>query len=141
MTLQITLEKSGKHNDLPYYLKIESIEHAFTRMPTQTGLPASGESFDAKIFLLDIGVKIEQLSLSGVVDDVAPDSTIPSKSEMETVVREWWGFGDNASNLLKIGLPNSQYYYGAIRNISFRKVAGIPDKWEFNITFLIESKV
>ena len=138
MALEITIQKSGK---IPtYYLKCENIEHSFARMPTQTGFPAEGEAFDPKAFLLDIGVCIEQIALSGIVDDEDDGTGLTTKANMDTVVRSWWGYGDTAATLLNIGLP-SKHYYGAIRNCSFRKMAGSPNKWDFSLTFLVFSEV
>ena len=129
------------------YLKCDVIDHSFTRMVTQTGLPAAGEGTAPPsdgVFLLDLGITIEAITLTGVVDDVPDDSSV-SKGNMETVVRSWWAFGDTDSNLLKVSLPSvatvAQEYYGAIRTATFRKSAGILGRWEYSLSFLIKSKV
>ena len=136
MALDVSITK-----DSTYTLKCDVIDHSFTRLVTQTGLPSSDEGdspTEDGVFIIDLGICIEQLTITGVVDDTA-SGTDASKSNMETVVRGWWAFGDTAANLLKISLPNSSYY-GSIRNSSFRKTAGIPDRWEFSLTFLIKSQ-
>ncbi len=140
MALEVSITKGTT-----YTLKCDVIDHSFTRMVTQSGLPAEAEGTapsDEGIFLLDLGICIEQVTLTGVVDDVPNDSSV-SRDSMETVVRSWWAFGDTDASLLKISYPtaSSQSYYGAIRTSTFRKTAGVPGRWEYSIAFLIKSKV
>jgi len=140
MALEVSITKGTT-----YTLKCDVIDHSFTRMVTQSGLPAEAEGTapsDEGIFLLDLGICIEQVTLTGVVDDVPNDSSV-SRDSMETVVRSWWAFGDTEASLLKISYPtaSSQSYYGAIRTSTFRKTAGVPGRWEYSIAFLIKSKV
>ena len=140
MSLEVTITKGAA-----YFLKCDVIDHSFTRMVTQTGLPAAGEGEAPPadgVFILDLGVCIEQITITGVVDDVPNDGSV-SRDSMETVVRSWWAFGDTDASLLTIAFPtsSSQSYYGAIRTATFRKSAGVIGRWEYSIAFLIKSKV
>lgn len=133
MALDVIISKEGSE----YSLKVSRIEHTFNRLVSQTGLPGEGESNSPNVFLLDLGVCTERISLIGVVDE----STSPTKYELETVAREWWAYGDADSSLCTITLPSSQSYRGAIQSSSFTKEGGIPSKWDFSVIFLIKSKV
>jgi len=141
MALEVSITKGAT-----YTLKCDVIDHSFTRMVTQSGIPAQDEgtapSADDGVFMLDLGICIEQITLTGVVDDNPADGSV-SRDAMETVVRSWWAYGDTNTSLLKISFPTAspQSYYGAIRTSTFRKTAGIPGRWEYSIAFLIKSKV
>ena len=141
MALEVTISKGATS----YFLKCDVVDHSFTRMVTQSGLPSEAEgsapSSDG-VFLLDLGICIEQITLTGVVDDTVTDGSV-SRDAMENVVRSWWAYGDTDASLLKISYPTSaiQSYYGAVRNSTFRKSAGASGKWEYSLSFLIKSKV
>lgn len=140
MSLEVSITKGDT-----YTLKCDVIDHSFTRLVTQTGLPSGSEGSapsENEIFLLDLGQCTETINLTGVVDDSPTDGSA-TRDSMENVVRSWWAYGDTVGNLLRISYPTatSQSYYGAIKNVSFRKTAGIPGRWEYSISFLIKSKV
>lgn len=141
MALNVTITKGST-----YTLKCDVVDHSFVRMVTQTGLPSEDEGqapSEDGVFLLDLGICIETLTLTGIIDDSPNDSSV-SISEITTGVRTWWAYGDTKENLLQISYPSgsgSESYYGSIRNATFRKSAGQPGRWEYSIAFYIKSTV
>ena len=143
MALEVIIRKGS--GGATNYLKCDVVDHSFTRLVTQSGLPSEAEgsapSADG-VFLLDLGICIEQITLTGIVDDSPDDGSI-SRDALEVAVRSWWAYGDTDASLCKITYSTvaEVSYYGGIRTSTFRKTAGNPARWEYSITFLVKSKV
>ncbi len=140
MALSVTITKGET-----YTIMCDVIDHSFTRLATQTGLPAEEEGnapSEDGIFILDLGICTEVITLTGVVADVPTDESI-TRDQLEAGIRSWWAYGETSSELPKISYNTNgtQNFYGTIRNASLRRSASMPSIWEFSISFLVKSKV
>ncbi len=133
MASTVSITKSG---ETTYTLNVDVIEHSFVRLPTQTGLPGDDTSKEPNVWILDLGICVEQINLSGIIED----SGTPSKYDMETVVRQWWEFGDDPTVLMNLTLKSGQSYYGTIKSATFRQLGAMEDRWDFTIIFLVYQK-
>ena len=133
-TLSITLSKSGGTGS-PLSLKADHVEHQIARYPAQVGLPSEPNK-DSNIFMLDLGMKVEQISCSGLVD-VAPNDGTSSKSQLETAARQWWAYGDAGTDFAKMSIDSSNSYYGAIKQVNFQQDGALEDRWKFDLIFLV----
>ncbi len=120
-----------------YNLLAENVSHQFTRMPSQAGLPSESDGTDPNVLLLDLGICIQQISVSGIVNSEGTTSpSTPTKTEFETIVKTWFKTTANKGDLMTITISGSTYS-GAIRTANFRQTAGQEDRWDFEITFLV----
>jgi len=133
MSLLVVLERSTTTPS--YSLKAHTVEHAGTRMPTQAGLPAK------EVMLLDLGINVEQITVSGTVD------SSPSKSELRDAFVDW--YADITINkatkaitgYAKLTVGSGESYYGEVKQYSFRLEEAKEDRQEFTFVFLVSSKV
>jgi hypothetical protein len=133
MALMVSLQ----FNSTEYYLKVEQCTHSFTRFATQAPLPAvSGEPV---VFTLDLGMSLEQISVAGIIEN----SGSPSKQDLETVVRTWWGYTNfsDSSDLPKLTIDSGQVYSVAIKQSEFKREGGIEDRWNMSMIFLVGNKI
>ena len=128
MSLNVQISK----NSTTYALKAEEVSHDFSRMPSQIGLPSVTGS-DPYVFSLDLGICIEQITVRGIVDS-SGDLT---KYDLENVVRTWWDYGDTSSTLCKLQIATGSVYYGHIKNMSFKQMGALEDRWQFSFNFLV----
>ena len=134
MALNVKIDKSGKSEKS---IQVDSIDHSFTRMPTQAGLAGQEDSDKVDVFSLDLGQCIESITVSGIVEENAAFD----KYDFEDIIRNWWAYGDTASDMLKLTLSSGQAYYGAIKHCSFRQLGGVEDRWTFSLLFVVKEKV
>jgi len=133
MSLLIIFERST--GTPTYNLKAHTCEHAGTRMPTQAGLP------DKEVMLLDLGINVEQITVSGTVD------TNPTKAELRDACADWYAdiSVDKTTKAItgyaKLTVGPSEAYYGEIKQYSFRLEEAKEDRQEFSFVFLVSSKV
>lgn len=132
MALTVSIQKGATS----YSLKVDVVEHTFNRPATQSGLPGDYSTKQPSAIVIDLGICVEQISLTGIVDD----SGSPSKYDLENVLRTWWEFGDTPTTMTKLTLKSGQSYYGAFKAASFRWIAGQEDRWEFSMIFLVYQK-
>lgn len=123
-----------------YNFKAESIDHQFTRLPAQAGLPGV-ESQEAPVLTIDLGVCVQQITVQGTLDSTSTDEEIPTKADLEYVVLNWWKYGDNPANLIQLTLPGGTTYSVSVKIASFHIEGGIEDRWNFSITFLVSVPV
>jgi hypothetical protein len=133
-------------NTLTYGMKAETVDHMFTRFATQSPLPAQqGTTGSGSVFILDLGMGLEQVSVTGVVDVVSSTSGEPTKFNLEDVSRSWWNytnFGVDTTQLPKLTLESGQVYTVALKQSDFKRIAGQESQfWEYNIIFYVAAKV
>jgi len=115
-----------------YSLKVDRIEHTVSRLAAQSGLPADPDSKAPKDMILDLGICLQQIVITGTVDVTGT----PSKSNLETASTTWWVTTTTKTDMSRLVISGTTYY-GVIRNASFAYVAGVPEKWDFSITFMV----
>ena len=135
MALNVSIQKSG----VIYQLQVDTLEHIFTRMPSQAGLPAENTE-DPTVILLDLGICVEQISLRGIVNTTSKGGNDPSKVNLEIVARTWFESTTEYSQMVKLTISSGQSYYGAIRSATFRQMGALEDRWEYEILFLCAQK-
>ncbi len=140
MALLVKIEMTGKSGS-PYTLKVAEVSHMMVRMPVQSGLPGDTDDNQVNLFGLDLGQCVEQISISGIVDESALESGEPTKKQLESVVRNWWSEDcndkDTCTNGVGLTIDSTQTYWGAIKSANFRKAGGIEDRWEYSIEFIV----
>ena len=138
MTINLAVKISKPSSGVYYYLKADTIEHSIIRMPTQSPLPSEQDAASPNVYGMDLNMCIQQINISGLIDEVADLSTnTPSKYDLETVAITWTHTDlttdyKNAINLT-IG---SQVFYCAIKSLTFRKSGGLEDRWEYALILL-----
>ena len=135
MSLNVSIQKDGT----VYQLQVDTLEHMFTRMPTQAGMPAENTE-DPTVILLDFGIVVEQISLRGIVNTTSTGGNDPSKAHLEAVTRTWFESTTEYSEMAKLTISSGQSYYGAIRSATFRQMGALEDRWEYEILFLVAQK-
>lgn len=115
-----------------YSLKVDRVEHSVIRMAVQSELPGDPDSKTPKDMILDLGMCLQQIVITGTVDVTGT----PSKSNLETASTTWWITTSTKSEMSRLVISGVTYY-GAIKNASFVYVAGVPEKWDFSITFMV----
>jgi hypothetical protein len=131
MALDIIISKEG-FSDIS--MRITDLEHLFSRTPNQIGLPSETES-TPNVFSLDLGVCVEQISGSGTCNQ----SGTSTKSELETVVREWWDYGDDPTNLAYLTITGGSQYYGHFKQMAFKISAG-QSYWTLDFVFVVREQ-
>jgi hypothetical protein len=123
-----------------YYLRVDSIDHNFTSLPAQSGLPGV-ETEQAPVITIDLGVCVPQITVSGIVNSVSTGINDPSKSDLEHVVLEWWRYGDDTTTLPQLTLPGGAIYPVSTKIASFHIDGALEDRWQFSITWLVSVPV
>ena len=143
-----------------YYLKVDNIDHMFTRFATQSPLPATGANVPGNNFWLDLGMIIEQITLTGLVDTketwlgapYSANTVYPSKIDLEFAVRSWWIYtsaqGTNINwslfpqlTIANEGSYNNQVYAVEVKQADFKKAAAEEDRWSYTLVLLVGSKI
>ena len=135
MSLYCQISKAG----ITYELRCDGIEHTFTRLPTQAGLP-SLEGSQEDVITIDLGICIEQIILTGVVNTTSAGGNDPSKVDLETVIGTWWAYGDTVTSLPTLQIPSGSYKVH-LKVATFRMEGAIEDRWIFSLTWLVREKV
>ena len=125
-----------------YALKCDSIDHLFTRMVTQNPLPASNKYTASTNFWLDLGMSLEQITITGVVDEVPSydgSNLVPDKAALDSICRLWWVYtNQNASLSALPQLTFAGNVYGvSIKQADFKFTAGEINRWVFSIIFAV----
>jgi hypothetical protein len=127
-----------------YSLKCNSCEHSISRFPTQSPLVASDVGERGMIFLLDLGMSVEQIVLAGVIDS---DGS-PSKANLETVCREWWVTTNTPGEVLTatdypiLEIDSTDGSYAVVlKAANFMREGGTEQYWRFSLTFLVIGQV
>lgn len=130
---------SISRSNTTYYILAETCAHSFSRLAAQLGMPSGTEGSVGQVFTLDLGQCTEQINISGIVDS----SGTPSKTDLETVCRQWWGYTNftTTNNLPIITLESGQAYYCAIKSAEFKREAAKEDRWDMNLSFIVAQKV
>jgi hypothetical protein len=143
MSLLVNIQKTGE-TPSSYNLKVDTVQHSMVRMPIQSGLPGDIDNNSINLFGLDLGQCIEQITITGVVDEV-PESGEPSKKNLESVVRSWWSeeCNDQSTCTDGIGLTidSVEVYWGAIKGCTFRRSGGIENRWDYSLDFIVIGRV
>ena len=149
MPTQISCSISNIAAAKTWLLKCDSVEHTFTRFVTQAPLPAYSQGTAGGNFWLDLGMQLEQITITGLVDVVeslAPGGgTFPSIDDLEGVCRTWWAYIQTATidpaTLPQLTVAGNQVYTVSIKNADFKLVAAEESRWQYNIIFYVGSKV
>ena len=144
MSLSVQLSNTIGGVTSTYYIKADGVDHSFTRFTTQAPLPAGTANTVGTNFWLDLGMELEQITISGTVDTISVGSNNPAKSDLENVCRTWWNYTNATvvvSALPKLTLSSGQAFAVAIKQADFKLQAGEEDRWTFSIVFLVGSKV
>jgi hypothetical protein len=132
-----------------YDLKAETTNHSITRFAVVASLPkknnpdATVTAFSSgSFFSLDLGMALEQITLTGVVDTVGASTTsyvYPSKTQLEGVCRHWWQYTNKQTSkgdLPTLTIDSGQIYSVVIKQGDFKHNAGLEDRWDYSITFM-----
>ena len=134
MSLIVTITKAG--GSPSYSLKADKVTHTFVRFATQSPLPADA-SGNPQVFTLDLGMSLEEILVTGIVDSTGT----PSKTNLESVCRTWWDYGTAASGLptlvIDTGVTNS--YFVHVKQADFSREGGIEDRWNMSLIFLVRA--
>lgn len=133
-----TTEAVLSFNGTSYYLRCEVIEHGFSRLATQAGLPAT-EGTEGPVITIDLGVVIQQIVLTGLVNSTSENATDPSKANLEEAFKTWWAYGDEATDLPTCQIPGGTYHVN-LKLATFRMEGGTEQYWTFSITLLVRDK-
>ena len=139
MALNVTISKGTT-----YTLKAERVTHSFDRSVTPNALPSGTAGQPGQVFVLDLGMIVQQIIIEGLVDN-APTSGEPSKVQLEEVMKTWYvqysiGGSNSPANIsLPTGLTSSKSYSGFFKNASFTLTGGLEDRWQYSILFYVVS--
>jgi len=141
-------------------LKVDTIDHMFTKFASQNPLPSTAPNTPGPNFWLDLGMIIEKITITGLVDTnetllgvpYTIYTVIPSKIDLENVTRNWWVYTNATGNnidwslfpqltIAGEGTYGSQVYAVEISMADFKKIAAEEDRWTYNIVFLVGSKI
>jgi hypothetical protein len=128
------------YGEKTYTLKAEAIDHVFTRIPAQAGLPGV-ETQQAPVIIIDLGVCVQQITVNGYVDSDSTDSSNPTKDNLEYATLKWWKYGDDTTTLMQITLPGGTTYPCSVKMASFHMDGAQEDRWSFSLTFLVSVPV
>ena len=134
MALQAALVFGGT----TYDLRCETVEHTFTRLTTQAGLPST-EGTEGPVLTIDLGVVVQQIVLTGIVNVTSDGGNDPTKANLENVCKTWWAYGDDANDLATIAIPGGTYHVH-LKLATFRVEGGTENRWVFSITLLVRDK-
>jgi len=139
MALDVSI--TSPDGNTTYNIQCEVVEHTISRSPTAAALPGeTGEGAgDPDVFYLDLGMQLEQITISGVLDN----TNTPTKATLRTIASTWWrdSVEEDPPKYIKLTLPGSEAYYGGIKQASFRRGAEDTEYWRFSLVFIVESKV
>jgi hypothetical protein len=147
MSLSVQISNTISGVTTTYAIKSDSVDHSFTRFTTQAPLPSGTPNVAGTNFWLDLGMELEQITLSGTVDTVGSNSggvVYPSKVNLEDVCRNWWNYTNATvvvSTLPQLTLSSGQTYAVAIKQADFKQEAGEEDRWTFSIVFIVGAKI
>ena len=147
MALTVSLTSvSGIGTISSYSIKVDSLDHMFNRFVTQSPLPATSSYTGGTNFWLDMGMQLEQITITGVADTVVVSGIplLPSKSDLENVCRTWWAYTNTGvanAALSQLTIASGQVYTVAIKNADFKTEAAKEDRWDFSIIFVVASKL
>ena len=145
MALTIQMSSNISNNPITYSLQTDSIAHSFTRFAGQSPLPAESSYSAGRNFWLDLGLILEQISLTGVAPLAQTTSGIATKSNLEDVARTWWVYTNAtiaASSLPQVTIASGQVYTFAVKQADFKTEAGREPEWyDFSMILFIGSKV
>jgi len=139
-TLSVVLTKPG--GETTYNLLASKVEHSMIRTPAQSGLVGDTTTQDPIVLMFDLGMCVEQITITGLVNSAAGGAGEPTKAQLETVVREWWAADVTAANMTKVKIYDAgggvdQEYYGAIKSCGFQQEAALTDRWAFSLVLLV----
>jgi hypothetical protein len=139
LSVRISKASMGKY----YYLKADLVEHSIVRMPTQAPLPTDQGSSSPNVFGMDLGMCVEQVTVSGLIDEVADlTNNFPSKYDLENVARKWATqdlTNDVGSAIILIvgyGTNGAEQFNCAVKSLTFRKEGGLEDRWAYSLVML-----
>jgi len=149
MALTIALTPVGGSVLTPqWYIKCETVNHTFSRFPTVSPLPAQSASTPGTVFLLDLGMCVEQIAITGVIDSTSPGTGIPGKAEIEEICRNWWVYNNTPGSItpslypiVSIENDTTGNYIFTIKSADFRRVAAQTDRWDMSLMLLVVGKL
>jgi hypothetical protein len=139
MALNVTISKGTT-----YTLRAERVTHSFDRSVSPNALPSGTEGAAGQVFVLDLGMCVQQIIIEGLVDN-APKTGEPSKVQLEDVIKTWYvqysigGDNNPAQITLPTGLTTNKSYSGFFKNASFTMTGGLEDRWQYSILFYVVS--
>jgi hypothetical protein len=147
MTIACSLSSAGRATTWP--LKCDTVDHQITRFVTQSPLPASGSGTAGSNFWLDLGMQLEQITITGLVDiaeSPAPGGgNFPSMDDLETACQTWWAYISSGSvdpsTLPQLTVAGNQVYTVAIKQADFKLLAAEETRWQYTIVFVVGIKV
>jgi len=108
-------------------LRAETCTLSIKRTPIATALPGG------TTLQIDLGMVLRELTIVGLC-------SIDERNSLETAAMTWYTGGYvRLQELTYDGLFNR--YYGQIRNVDFRREAGLDERYNFSLNFQIQSKV
>ena len=131
MALQVIFAKSG--GTPAYSLKSETTEHSGQRLPSQAGLPGK------EVLILDLGIVVEQITVSGLVD-----TDTPTKAQLRAACRDWYSDivpGPPITGFATLTLDAGEAYYVAVKSYTFRMEEAKEDRWTFSIVCVVSADV
>ena len=137
--MALSVKIQAPNSGTEYSLQCEVVEHTVNRSPSAAPLPGdpSEEAGDPEVFYLDLGMQLEQVTLSGVLDDT--DS--PTKANLRTAATTLWK--ENVSGTpayVKLTEPDGEVFYGGFKQVSVRKDSTESEYWRFTIVFIVKYK-
>jgi hypothetical protein len=144
MALNVTISKGTT-----YTLRAERVTHSFDRSVSPNALPSGTEGQAGQVFVLDLGMCVQQIIIEGLVDNVSKvpsgPNQEPTKVELEDVIKTWYvqysigGDNNPAQITLPTGLTTNKSYSGFFKNASFTMTGGLEDRWQYSILFYVVS--
>ena len=140
MSLNVSISKGAT-----YILKAERVTHSFDRSVSPNALPSGTEGAAGQVFVLDLGMMVQQIIIEGLVDNVSMGTNQPTKLQLEDVMKTWYvqysigGSNNPAQITIPTGLTTSKSYSGFFKNASFTLTGGLEDRWVYSILFYVVS--
>jgi hypothetical protein len=141
MALSVSIGKSGQTTKK---LKAERVTHNFDRSVNANPLPSGTEGSAGQVFFLDLGQCVQTIVIEGLVDSVAANSSEFSKTDLESVMKNWYvqyalGTSEGSPAVLTIPLSRTDTtsYSGFFKNASFTAIGTLEDRWQYSILFLV----
>jgi hypothetical protein len=82
MALNVTISKGTS-----YTLKAERVTHSFDRSVSPNALPSGTEGAAGQVFVLDLGMMVQQIIIECLVDNVSMGTGQPTKLQLEDVMK------------------------------------------------------
>jgi hypothetical protein len=146
MSVACSISNSG--HSVTWMLKCDTVDHSITRFVTQSPLAATGAGTPGSNFWLDLGMQLEQITITGLVDIVespAPGGTFLSMNDMEAVCQNWWTYMSSGSvdpaTMPQLTIASNQVYTVAIKQADFKLLAAEETRWQYTIVFVVGVKV